>query len=161
MRRKPTDPVWSNDGQPETSTSQSQSDTDLHGKPKTEHIEDAESSRYRPAPEITPDSALPLITKAEVIQSAKPGSKAAWIVIDGVVFDCTDFISEHPGGQDVIESFRGEDCSWQFWRFHQRRQMEEFGKALRIGRTEGMVNKYKEPPRYVGLRTVSSMMDDW
>lgn len=30
--------------------------------------------------------------------------------------------------------------------------MEEFGKPLRVGRTEGLKNKFREPNRYVGLR---------
>ncbi len=37
--------------------------------------------------------------------------------------------------------------------------MEEFGRSLRVGRTEGIVNKYKEPARYVGLRRLGD--DAW
>ncbi|KAE8423480.1 hypothetical protein BDV36DRAFT_290163 [Aspergillus pseudocaelatus] len=37
-----------------------------------------------------------------------------WIIIDNVVYDCTQFQREHPGGIDVIQSFVGQDCSWQF-----------------------------------------------
>lgn len=35
------------------------------------------------------------------------------IVVDEVVFDCTEYVSEHPGGRSVIENFGGQDCSWQ------------------------------------------------
>jgi hypothetical protein len=52
----------------------------------------------------------------------------------------------------VIESFIGEDCSWQFWRFHVKEVMEEFGRLLRVGRTEGVRNRFPEPTRWVGLR---------
>ena len=79
-------------------------------------------------------------------------------MIDEIVYDCTEFIKEHPGGQQIIESFAGAECSWQFWRFHGKNEMEEFGKPLRVGRTEGMVNKFKEPVRYVGLKRLG---DDW
>lgn len=82
-----------------------------------------------------------------------------WIVIDNVVFDCTDFIAEHPGGKQVILSFVGEDCSWQFWRFHGKNEMEQYGRALRVGRTQGVKNRFQEPPRYVGLSRLGD--DDW
>lgn len=42
------------------------------------------------------------------------------IVIDDIVYDCTDFIHDHPGGITVLESFGGSECSckprsrWQF-----------------------------------------------
>ncbi|KAE8164521.1 cytochrome b5-like heme/steroid binding domain-containing protein [Aspergillus tamarii] len=81
-----------------------------------------------------------------------------WLVIDNVVYDCTQFQREHPGGIDVIQSFVGQDCSWQFWRFHGREQMREYGRPLRIGRTSGIQNRFKEPPRYVGLSTLG---EDW
>ena len=33
------------------------------------------------------------------------------IVIDEIVYDCSDFISEHPGGEAVIRNLSGSDCS--------------------------------------------------
>jgi cytochrome b involved in lipid metabolism len=80
------------------------------------------------------------------------------IVVDCIVFDCTHFISEHPGGEQIIRSFAGAECSWQFWRFHGEKEMKNFGKKLRVGRTEGLENKFKEPPKYVGLRRFG---EDW
>ena len=52
----------------------------------------------------------------------------------------------------MIENFVGKDCSWQFWRFHNKQIMEEWGRRLRVGRTEGVMNPYKEVRRWVGLR---------
>ncbi|KAF3406515.1 hypothetical protein DPV78_001355 [Talaromyces pinophilus] len=46
-------------------------------------------------------------------------------MIDNIVFDCTEFQHEHPGGASVIQNFIGQDFTWQFWRFHSLRQMEE------------------------------------
>lgn len=96
---------------------------------------------------------LPFIP-AHIVQAAKSDPNKLWIVIDEVVFDCTDFASMHPGGTTVIESFRGEDCSWQFWRFHSRANMDTDGRALRIGRTAGVPNRFRERPRFVGLRSL-------
>ncbi|KAL5000839.1 cytochrome b5-like heme/steroid binding domain-containing protein [Aspergillus recurvatus] len=75
----------------------------------------------------------------------------AWIVIDNIVYDCTSFQHSHPGGPAVICSFVGQDCSWQFWRFHGEEHMRNFARPLRIGRTSGIRNRFTEPPRYVGL----------
>ena len=33
------------------------------------------------------------------------------IVIDEIVYDCSDFISKHPGGEAVIRNLSGSDCS--------------------------------------------------
>lgn len=112
---------------------------------------------------IIPDEKLPYISPDQVRKqrSEDPayGEKRLWIVVDNVIYDCTDFISEHPGGDTVIQSFIGEDCSWQFWRFHSDSIMREFGRPLRIGRTEGVKNRFIEPPRYFGLSKLGH--DNW
>lgn len=98
---------------------------------------------------------LPVIP-AHIVQATRSDPSTLWIVIDEEVFDCTDFASIHPGGNTVIESFRGEDCSWQFWRFHSRINLETDGRPLRIGRTAGVPNRFKERPRFVGLRRLGA-----
>jgi cytochrome b involved in lipid metabolism len=102
---------------------------------------------------------LPFIPN-QVVQAAKSDPDRLWIVIDQVVFDCTEFASVHPGGHTVIESFQGEDCSWQFWRFHSRSNMDTDGLPLRIGRTTDVTNRFKEKPRFVGLRRLGAD-EDW
>ncbi|OAP57517.1 hypothetical protein AYL99_08255 [Fonsecaea erecta] len=132
------------------------------------------------APESLSDDALPFIPKELILERGSKRSKTEdqqgvsngeeqkqqqdhgaehWIVIDNIVFDCSEFISEHPGGQQVILSFVGEDCSWQFWRLHGKNIMEQYGRALRIGRTEGVKNRFVEPVRYVGLTKLGD--DGW
>ena len=106
---------------------------------------------YPVQPSHLKDSEIPFIPGATVCD-AKRHSDRKWIVVDNVVYDCTQFIDEHPGGQTVIESFVGEDCSWQFWRFHTKRHMGESGLQLRIGRTAGVRNRFPEKPRFVGLQ---------
>jgi cytochrome b involved in lipid metabolism len=75
------------------------------------------------------------------------------------VYDCSNFVKEHPGGGQIINSFGGAECSWQVWRFHGKKEMEEFGKPLRVGRTNGMKNRFKEPKKYVGLRPLEA--NEW
>jgi len=75
------------------------------------------------------------------------------------VFDCLKFLKEHRGGEQIIKSFGGAECTWQFWRFHGKKEMEDFGRPLRVGRTEGLVNKFKETQKYIGLRKLGA--DEW
>jgi cytochrome b involved in lipid metabolism len=102
------------------------------------------------------DSELPFIPDT-IVRSAKKDLGRTWIVVDNVIYDCTEFISEHPGGETVIDSFAGQDCSWQFWRFHNATHVRDSGRPLRVGRTAGVKNRFAERPRFVGLRK----KDDW
>ncbi|KAH7066414.1 cytochrome b5-like heme/steroid binding domain-containing protein [Paraphoma chrysanthemicola] len=107
----------------------------------------------------TPNADLPFFS-ASAIATAVMEDKL-YIVIDSIVYDCSTFIHEHPGGRRVLESFRGQDCSWQFWRFHSREVMESWSWRLRIGRTEGVKNRWAEKPRWVGLRRLGDDIANW
>ncbi|TVY13769.1 putative cytochrome b5 [Lachnellula arida] len=125
---------------------------DLKGA-STQHIETLSIvPRYAFATTDTQDKDLPFIPATEVSHRISARAGGLLIVVDNIVYDCTDFIAEHPGGEHVIRSFAGAECSWQFWRFHGKQDMEDFGRALRVGRTEGLENRFREPNRYVGLR---------
>ncbi|KAL2125877.1 hypothetical protein VTI74DRAFT_2369 [Chaetomium olivicolor] len=106
--------------------------------------------RYEPVPSGTPDSELPFIDKSVVTLARE--CNLLWLVIDNIVYDCTAFAASHPGGADVLRSLGGNDCSWQFWRFHGKREMAQFGRPLRVGTTRGVRNRFAETPRFVGLR---------
>ncbi|CAD0092686.1 unnamed protein product [Aureobasidium mustum] len=124
------------------------------------HADETETRLYPAVADTLPDDQLPFIP-AHTVLNVSSGSSRIWIVIDNIVYDCTDFIFDHPGGSTVIKSFVGKDCSWQFWRFHTREHMKEFGRKLRIGRTEGVKNPFKEPARYVGLRRLGEVDKEW
>jgi cytochrome b involved in lipid metabolism len=118
------------------------------------------NTTYHLAEPSAPDSALPYMSPkilSELEEQYKsssaspPTSLPVWIVINNVIYDCSDFIHEHPGGSVVINSFVGQDCSWQFWRFHSKQHLVDHGRVLRVGKTEGVRNRFKEPARYVGL----------
>ena len=110
---------------------------------------------YPPLPSHIPNPQLPFISPT-IIATITSTHQALWLIIDNIVYDCTDFISQHPGGVTVINSFVGKDCSWQFWRFHSKEHLEVFGKGLRVGRTEGVKNPYGERKRWVGLRRLGN-----
>lgn len=120
-----------------------------------EHVEHVEEVHleYPLQDSSVPGNDLPFIPAAVVRSqrlSLSQGQGRPWVVVDNIVYDCTNFIDQHPGGDTVIRSFIGEDCSWQFWRFHDKETMQQFGRPLRVGRTEGIKNRFKELPKYFG-----------
>lgn len=36
------------------------------------------------------------------------------LIIDGFVYDVTSYLSEHPGGEDVLKSLNGKDATEHF-----------------------------------------------
>ncbi|KAH8176732.1 cytochrome b5-like heme/Steroid binding domain-containing protein [Sarocladium implicatum] len=134
--------------------------SDLKGstEPSSEFVEDTKRSSLWPAASLdTPDTDLPFITSTAVAEAHQSGF--TWLVIDNIVYDCTKFVAEHPGGPKLIEAFQGQDCSWQFWRFHGDAEMRGFGRPLRIGHTKGVKNRFDEPKKFVGLRKF--WQSDW
>ncbi|USP74639.1 hypothetical protein yc1106_01913 [Curvularia clavata] len=113
----------------------------------------------------TADSRLPFLSAAEVaiISEGHNNNSASrlYIVVDEIVYDCTQFLHDHPGGPRVIENFRGQDCSWQFWRFHSKENLRVWGRHLRVARTSGVKNRWKERPRFVGLRGLGAAAEDY
>ena len=130
--------------------------------PKSDHVEDIDFPPITQpklqypfqSPSIS-DSHLPYIDKPILSHISKQwqsqpeepsDASRAWIVIDNIIFDCTEFQHEHPGGANVIQSFVGQDCTWQFWRFHSLKHMQGFGRKLRVGRTSGVENSLQRAP---------------
>ena len=129
-----------------------------HHEPSIQIIEDVSSPRiHKPLPITTTDWDLPFIPPSLLVLAQE--SNLLWLVIDNIVYDCTSFADEHPAGAEILQPFRGSDCSWQFWRFHGRQQLVDFGKPLRIGVTKGVKNRFEEQPRFVGLRKIWDMDD--
>lgn len=124
-----------------------------------EHLEyPEEPTSFKPLRCTIADADLPFVPPHVVSKSSASG--LLWIVIDNIVYDCGTFVDEHPGGPDVMQPFWSSDCSWQFRRFHSEGTLHEHGKALRVGRTSGVKNKFKERPRFVGLRQLGCR-DGW
>ena len=43
-----------------------------------------------------------------------------WVIIDGVVYDSTEWLLDHPGGKKIIMGLAGKDCTKQFNTLHSR-----------------------------------------
>ncbi|CAB9519250.1 Bifunctional delta 6-fatty acyl acetylenase/desaturase [Seminavis robusta] len=55
-------------------------------------------------------------TMAEVAKRDSPAE--AWIVIDERVYDITNFVAKHPGGEKVLYNMAGKDCTDAFANYH-------------------------------------------
>ena len=58
-----------------------------------------------------------VISAAELRSHRGPDS--CWICIDGIVYDVTRFMKDHPGGKKVLLSVGGQDASEKFHSLHQ------------------------------------------
>lgn len=55
---------------------------------------------------------LRTINLAEVAYHDTPGD--CWLVIYDYVYDCTEFLKSHPGGEDVLLEYAGRDATLTF-----------------------------------------------
>eukprot|EP01012_Entosiphon_sulcatum_P040035 TRINITY_DN53666_c0_g1_i1.p1 TRINITY_DN53666_c0_g1~~TRINITY_DN53666_c0_g1_i1.p1 ORF type:complete len:977 (+),score=132.51 TRINITY_DN53666_c0_g1_i1:24-2933(+) len=84
----------------------------------------------RVVPQKVPSGATgPVFTAADVLKHAK--KEDAWIAVHGSVYDITDWIPRHPGGE-VLLPLLGHDCSDQFEAFH-RPYVRKYLGSMRIG----------------------------
>lgn len=83
------------------------------------HSSSAEASvsvAHTPHPGASINNPLPRYTTAQVAEHAGPGS--CWIAIDGTVYDVTDYVKSHPGGEALIFQYAGRDATTAFRALH-------------------------------------------
>lgn len=59
--------------------------------------------------------------------------KDCWIIVQGKVFDMSEFLAEHPGGKKVVLNVAGKDASKQFQMFHNQAILDKYATRLQIG----------------------------
>ena len=57
----------------------------------------------------------------------------AWIVVNNNVYDITDFLMKHPGGESVLLQVAGTDASEYFNELHQASILDDYGEDYKIG----------------------------
>ncbi|ODV76298.1 Cyb5p, partial [Cyberlindnera jadinii NRRL Y-1542] len=60
-----------------------------------------------------------------------------WMVIDGKVYDCTAFLDEHPGGEEVMTDCGGIDATGPFDDIGHSEEAREMLEPMLIGVVDG------------------------
>ncbi|XP_065360307.1 cytochrome b5 [Calliphora vicina] len=53
-------------------------------------------------------------TLCEISENNGKNGKPVWIVVKGVVYDVTNFLKDHPGGDELILEYAGKDATKAF-----------------------------------------------
>ncbi|KAI8990278.1 acyl-CoA dehydrogenase/oxidase [Pilobolus umbonatus] len=69
-----------------------------------------------------------------------------WIIVDGKVFDVTEFLDVHPGGKKILLKKAGKDASKEFKKFHNASIMKKVGLPMQIGVIESAVTEAPSQP---------------
>ncbi|KAJ5054055.1 uncharacterized protein L3040_000339 [Drepanopeziza brunnea f. sp. 'multigermtubi'] len=74
------------------------------------------------------------LTRDEVAKNNTEDS--LWFVIDSKVYDVTDFVDAHPGGESVLRQVAGTDATEAFYNLHRQEVLQKYSN-LCIGTVEG------------------------
>lgn len=72
------------------------------------------------------------IGEAEVRQHDRPGD--LWMVLHGIVFDCTQFAQFHPGGEAMLHLAAGRDGTALYDHYHRWVQLDVLLAPFAVGR---------------------------
>ena len=56
-----------------------------------------------------------------------------WVVIDKKVYDISEFVSQHPGGKQILVNVSGDDVTDYFYGLHRKEILEEVASDYLIG----------------------------
>lgn len=59
---------------------------------------------------------MPKISTTELAKHASP--KDAWIVVNNVIWDVTEFAPKHPGGSEIVNQYLGQDATAAYNEVH-------------------------------------------
>ena len=94
------------------------------------------SSPHSPLIKGSPTAALPRFSKAQILAKREEGR--VWIVLHKKVYDVTEFLEEHPGGEELITDIEAEDFESQTLEFDEAEHSDEAMDDLK----EFLVGKY-------------------
>ncbi|OJJ34566.1 hypothetical protein ASPWEDRAFT_113069 [Aspergillus wentii DTO 134E9] len=55
-----------------------------------------------------------------------------WVIIDGEIYNLTEFRAEHPGGARMLQTMAGKNASKKFHKYHRSAILSRY-YALRVG----------------------------
>ncbi|KFZ23995.1 hypothetical protein V502_01526 [Pseudogymnoascus sp. VKM F-4520 (FW-2644)] len=66
------------------------------------------------------------LTRAEVAKHTTEDS--TWLIIDHKVYDVTDFVDAHPGGEFVLKQVAGQDATEAFYNLHRQEVLQKYSE---------------------------------
>ncbi|GAA5869742.1 hypothetical protein JCM16303_001781 [Sporobolomyces ruberrimus] len=87
-----------------------------------------------PQPTVPPteESIMSKAISAAEVEKHK-SADSAWVIIEGNVYDVTEFLEDHPGGKKVLLNACGQDSTEKFWQFHPKKVLEKTAKQFLKG----------------------------
>lgn len=76
--------------------------------------------------------ALPEKTFSREEVRSHTSEDSLWCIIDSVVYDLTDFVDAHPGGESVLRQIAGQDATEAFYNLHRHEVLTKYAD-LAIG----------------------------
>ncbi|EGR34326.1 succinate, putative [Ichthyophthirius multifiliis] len=67
-----------------------------------------------------------------------------WILIDGIVYNVTTYLAEHPGGDDILLKYGGKDATQRFKSIGHT----DYAISIRDQRKVGMIEQGEQPTEY-------------
>ncbi|KAL6898170.1 FMN-dependent dehydrogenase domain-containing protein [Trichoderma evansii] len=65
-----------------------------------------------------------VLTGSDVAKHAD--EKSCWVIIHGKAYDVTEFLPEHPGGEEIILKYAGKDATEEFDPIHPRDTLDKY-----------------------------------
>lgn len=81
-----------------------------------------------------PPPPMPTYTRDQVREHTSDDS--VWFVIDSTVYDVTDFLDAHPGGESVLRQVAGQDATAAFYNLHRHEVLSRY-PSLVVGTVAG------------------------
>jgi len=75
----------------------------------------------------------------------------AWIIYNHGVYDVTNWIQYHPGGQDILSRFAGKDATDEMQAFHDMKKISGFLADYWVGSTAPSISLVQRDFRKLGL----------
>ena len=62
-----------------------------------------------------------------------------YLIIDGKVYDCTEWLTDHPGGKAIIMGVAGKDATKQFDALHSKRTKKKLTQQGKFAKQVGVL----------------------
>ncbi|KAI1499837.1 acyl-CoA dehydrogenase/oxidase [Biscogniauxia marginata] len=62
---------------------------------------------------------------------------SVWFIVDSKVYDVTEFVDAHPGGEAVLRQVAGQDATVAFYNLHRHEVLAKYDDDLCVGTVEG------------------------